>query len=74
MINIAILGLGTVGGGVDEVIGKNHSEIKHLLGEELNVKYILDIRDFPDRKNVVRDINILVNDPDVKVICETMGG
>lgn len=74
MTNIAILGLGTVGGGVDEVISKNQSEIKHLLGDDLHVKYILDIRDFPDRKNVVRDINILVNDPDVKVICETMGG
>lgn len=74
MTNIAILGLGTVGGGVDEVISKNQSEIKHLLGDDLHVKYILDIRDFPDRKNVVRDINILVNDPEVKVICETMGG
>ncbi len=74
MINIAILGLGTVGGGVDELIRNNHSEIRHTLGDELNVKYILDIRDFPDRNNVVRDINTLVNDPEVKVICETMGG
>ena len=71
MINIAILGLGTVGGGVAEVIEKNQSEIKRVLGDGLNVKYILDIRDLP---GVVRDINTIVNDPDIKVICETMGG
>ena len=71
MINIAILGLGTVGGGVAEVIEKNQSEIKRVLGDNIHVKYILDIRDLP---GVVRDINIIVNDPDIKVICETMGG
>ena len=71
MINIAILGLGTVGGGVAEVIEKNQNEIKKTLGDNLHVKYILDIRDLP---GVVKDINVIVNDPDIKVICETMGG
>ena len=71
MINIAILGLGTVGGGVADVIEKNQAEIKKVLGDNLHVKYILDIRDIP---GVVNDINIIVNDPDIKVICETMGG
>ncbi len=71
MINIAILGLGTVGGGVAEVVEKNQREIKKVLGEDLHVKYILDIRDLP---GVVKDINTIVNDPDIKVICETMGG
>ena len=71
MINIAILGLGTVGGGVAEVIEKNQAEIKKVLGENLHVKYILDIRDLP---GVVKDINTIINDPDIKVICETMGG
>ncbi|MBQ6968702.1 MAG: homoserine dehydrogenase [Synergistaceae bacterium] len=71
MINIAILGLGTVGGGVAEVIEKNQAEIRNVLGDNLHVKYILDIRDIP---GVVNDINIIVNDPDVKVVCETMGG
>ncbi len=71
MINIAILGLGTVGGGVAEVIEKNQAEIKRSLGDNIHVKYILDIRDIP---GVVNDINIIVNDPEVKVICETMGG
>lgn len=71
MINIAILGLGTVGGGVAEVVEKNQNEIKKSLGDNLHVKYILDIRDIP---GIVKDINVIVNDPDVKVICETMGG
>ena len=64
MVNVAILGLGTVGSGVAEVIEKNCSD-------SLHVKYILDIRDIP---GAVKDINLIVNDPDVKVICETMGG
>ena len=71
MINVAILGLGTVGGGVAEVIEKNQNEIRKTLGDNIHVKYILDIRDIP---GVVNDINIIVNDPDIKVICETMGG
>ena len=71
MINVAILGLGTVGSGVAEVIEQNQNEIKKALGDNLHVKYILDIRDIP---GVVNDINIIVNDPDIKVICETMGG
>lgn len=71
MINIAILGFGNIGSGVAEVIEKNCAEIKRVLGDTLHVKYILDIRDIP---GVVNDINVIVNDPDVKVICETMGG
>ena len=71
MINVAVLGLGTVGGGVAEVIEKNQAEIKKTLGDNLHVKYILDIRDIP---GAVKDINVIVNDPDIKVICETMGG
>ena len=71
MLNIAILGFGTIGSGVAEVIEKNANEIKNVLGDYLHVKYILDIRDIP---GAVNDINIIVNDPDVKIICETMGG
>lgn len=74
MYNIAILGLGTIGGGVADVVEQNQAEIQKVLGEEVCVKYILDIREFPNVKNLVNDINIIVNDPEVKVICETMGG
>lgn len=71
MINVAILGYGNIGSGVGTVIDQNSAEIKRVLGDTLHVKYILDIRDIP---GVVNDINVIVNDPDVKVVCETMGG
>ncbi len=74
MLNIAILGLGTVGGGVAEVVEKNQAKIQKILGQEVRVKYILDIREFPGVKNLVNDINVIVNDPEVRVVCETMGG
>ena len=47
MINVAVLGYGTVGSGVVEVLENNKEEITKKAGEELNVKYILDLRDFP---------------------------
>ena len=71
MINVAILGYGNIGSGVGTVIEQNCAEIKRVLGDTLHVKYILDIRDIP---GAVRDINVIVNDPDIKVVCETMGG
>lgn len=71
MINIAILGFGTIGSGVAEVVEKNQNEIQKITGENLHVKYVLDIRDIP---GAVKDIDTIINDPDIKVICETMGG
>ena len=72
MINIAIFGFGTVGSGVADVINANQSEIRKTLGDSLHVKYILDIRE--DIPGVVHDINTIINDPDIKIACETMGG
>ncbi len=77
MIQVAVLGYGTVGSGVVEVIETNKTDINKKAGEELNVKYILDLRDFPGdpyEKKVVHDFNVILNDPEVAVICETMGG
>lgn len=77
MIQVAVLGYGTVGSGVVEVIEKNKAEINKKSGEELNVKYILDLRDFPGdpyENKVVHDVNMILDDPEVKIICETMGG
>lgn len=77
MIQVAVLGYGTVGSGVVEVIEKNKAEINKKSGEELNVKYILDLRDFPGdpyENKVVHDVNVILDDPEVKIICETMGG
>lgn len=77
MIKIAVLGYGTVGSGVVEVIAKNQDMVNKKAGEELAVKYILDLRDFPgdpfgDR--VIHDFGTILADPEVKIICETMGG
>lgn len=77
MIQVAVLGYGTVGSGVVEVLENNKEEITKKAGEELNVKYILDLRDFPGdpyEEKVVHDYNIILNDPEVTIICETMGG
>ena len=77
MINIAILGFGVVGAGVAEVIAMNSDSIAQHLGEELKVKHILDIRDFPDSPFadlVTHDSNDVFGDPEVKVVVETIGG
>lgn len=77
MIQVAVLGYGTVGSGVVEVIEKNKQEINKKSGEELNIKYILDLRDFPGdpyEDKVVHDVELILNDPDIQIICETMGG
>lgn len=77
MIQVAVLGYGTVGSGVVEVLENNKEEITKKAGEELNVKYILDLRDFPGdpyEEKVVHDYNVILNDPEVTIICETMGG
>lgn len=77
MAKIAVLGYGTVGSGVVEVIETNAAEVAKSAGEAVEVKYILDLRDFPGDKHeaqVVHDINIILDDPEIEVICETMGG
>lgn len=77
MIQIAVLGYGTVGSGVVEVIEKNKEEINKKSGEEIEIKYILDLRDFPGdpyEHKVVHDVNRILEDPQVQIICETMGG
>ncbi|MCH5340614.1 MAG: homoserine dehydrogenase [Acetatifactor sp.] len=77
MIKIAVLGYGTVGSGVVEVIEKNKDMVNKKSGEELEVKYILDLLDFPDDPygdRVVHDFGLILADDDVKIVCETMGG
>lgn len=75
---VAVMGYGTVGSGVVEVLSKNHDSIvKRSTQSELEVKYILDLRDFPGDPNadkMIKDFNIILNDDDVKVVVETMGG
>ena len=77
MIQTAILGYGTVGSGIAEVLTTNCDVITKRTGQEIGLKYILDLREFPgdpNEKKVVHDFDIILNDPEVKVICETMGG
>ena len=77
MVNIAVLGYGTVGSGVVEVINTNGSIINRKAGEEINIKYVLDLRDFPGdpvEKILVHDFETILNDEDVKVVVEVMGG
>ena len=67
MVNIAVLGYGTVGSGVVEVIHTNHERINQRIGDELNVKYVLDLRDFPGdpiQEKIVHDIDVIINDPE----------
>ncbi|MBQ4249198.1 MAG: homoserine dehydrogenase [Clostridia bacterium] len=77
MINVAILGYGTVGSGVYEVLTKNAESIKKKAGDEIRVKYILDIRDFSGAPNAhlfTKDFNVILNDPEVSVVAEVIGG
>ena len=77
MIRAAILGYGNIGGGVAEVITKNQDQVAKAVGDSVEIKYVLDLREFPGdpmEKKVVHDIDTIINDPEIKVIAETMGG
>ena len=77
MIKIAVLGYGTVGSGVVEVIWTNQEIINKRVGEELGIKYILDLREFPGtpvENLVVHDFEQIVNDDEIKIVVEVMGG
>ncbi len=77
MVNVAILGFGTVGSGVAEVIHKNGNHISEKVANQVNLKYILDIRDFPDSMfadKVIHDFAVIEQDPEVDVVVETIGG
>ena len=77
MIKIAVLGYGTVGSGVAEVIWTNQEIINKRVGEELEIKYILDLREFPGTPAehlIVHDFEQIVNDEEVKIVVEVMGG
>lgn len=76
-MKIAIFGYGTVGSGVFDVINMNSDIIAKRAGKPIEVKYVLDLRDFPGdpvEKVLVHDVDIILNDPEVKIIAEVMGG
>lgn len=77
MISVAIMGYGTIGSGVAEVLELNKDTISASVNETIAVKYILDLREFPGDKYeslIIHDFNTIVNDADVQVVVETMGG
>ena len=77
MVNVAVLGYGTVGSGVVEVIKTNQNVVNKKSGQEIHVKYVLDLREFPGdpvMDILVHDYDVILNDPEVEVIAEVMGG
>ena len=77
MLKAAILGFGTVGSGTLEVLERNADTIARNAGEAIEVKYILDLRDFPNephQERFVKDFAVIENDPEVSIVIETMGG
>lgn len=77
MIKIALLGYGTIGSGVVEVIDTNQDKLLEKSGHRIEIKYVLDLRDFPDdpiQKKIVHDYSIILNDPEIEIVVECMGG
>ena len=77
MVNIAVLGYGTVGSGVVEVIDTNGAGINQRIGEKLQVKYVLDLKDFPGnpvQEKIVHDFETIIQDEEIKIVVEVMGG
>ena len=74
---VAVLGYGTVGSGVVKILWDNNSHVSRRAGEAVELKYVLDLRDFPGdpvEKVLVHDFDTIVNDPEISVIAEAMGG
>lgn len=77
MVKVAILGFGVVGSGVAEVLTRNGGSIAEKTAEEISLKYILDLRDFPDspyKDKFVKDFSVIEQDPEIEIVVETIGG
>lgn len=77
MVDIAIMGHGVVGSGVVEVLCHNSQSIAKRAADDINIKYILDLRDFPDSPladRFTKDFEVIAADPDVRIVVECMGG
>lgn len=77
MLKVAIMGHGTVGSGVYDVLAQNAAQIAKAVGEGVEVKYVLDLRDFSKLSyadKFVTDFSVIENDPEVCVVAEVMGG
>ena len=77
MMNVAIMGYGTIGSGVAEILEKNKEIIAGAVGQEVALKYVLDLREFPGspvEDKIIHDFSVIEEDPDVQIVVETMGG
>ena len=76
-MKVAILGFGTVGGGTAEMLTQNKALLESKSGKEIDIKYIVDIRDFPNSPffdRIVKDFSLVENDPEISVVIEVIGG
>lgn len=76
-IAAAVMGYGTIGSGVVEVLEKNRDVVAKSAGKEIEVKYVLDLREFAGTSvehKIIHDINVIAEDPEVRIVVETMGG
>ena len=77
MIKTAIMGYGTIGSGVAEVLEQNKDVIAKQAGQEVELKYVLDLREFPDSPvadKIVHDFKVIEQDEEVQIVVEAMGG
>lgn len=77
MINVAVMGYGTIGSGVAEVLEKNKETITKTVGQEVGLKYVLDLRDFPGspvEDKLIHDFSVIEKDTEVQIVVECMGG
>ncbi|RGY99950.1 homoserine dehydrogenase [Clostridium sp. AM58-1XD] len=77
MMYAAVMGYGTIGSGVVEILEQNRDVVAEQAGQEIEVKYVLDLREFPGtsvEKKIVHDFSVIQNDESVKIVVETMGG
>lgn len=77
MISVALMGHGVVGSGVAEILTTHKQKLFSSVGEEISLKYILDLREFPESPlcdRFTKDFEVIVNDKEVRVVIETMGG
>lgn len=77
MVGVAVMGFGVVGSGVVELIDMNNAIFSERIGDSIEVKHILDIRDFPGNKYeklLTKNFDDIINDPDTQIVCETIGG
>lgn len=77
MLKIAVIGFGVVGSGTVELFYKNRILIQGNAGKEMDIKYILDIKEFPGspfHDKFIKDINIILDDDEVEIVVEVMGG